>query len=175
MAMNTDNKQFQAPVPGMSLATEPRGRPWERPAQYTTPEEALDFYMEQITAPEQVAQMLEILENGYPVTSMVDSIVLGGVMEGMHSLDNAVIIAPALFELVTGLADSVNIEYETGFTNKNKLEDASLVTKAMRMPKAIDLVEAIEEEDLQEIEKATSLMSRPVTDESDESIEEEQE
>ena len=45
----------------------------------------------------------------------------------------------------------------------------------MRMPKAIDLVEAIEEEDLQEIEKATSLMSRPVTDKPDESIEEEQE
>lgn len=175
MAMNIDSMQFHVPVPGMSLATEPKSRAWERPAQYTTPEETLDYYMEQITTPAQVAQMLEILENGYPVTSMVDSIVLGGVMEGIHSLDNAVIIAPALFELITGLADSVDIEYKTGFINNNKPEDASLVTKAMRMPKAIDLVEAIEEEDLQEIEKATSLMSRPVTDKPDESIEEEQE
>tara|TARA_R110002051_G_scaffold3186_4_gene17276 strand:- start:4963 stop:5490 length:528 start_codon:yes stop_codon:yes gene_type:complete len=175
MAMNIDSMQFHVPVPGMSLATEPKSRAWERPAQYTTPEETLEFYMERITAPEQVAQILEVLENGYPVTSMVDSLVLGGVMEGVHSLDNAVIIAPALFELITGLADSVDIEYEKGFTNKNKREDASLVTKAMRMPKAMALVETIEEEDIQRIETAASLMSRPVADESDESAEEEQE
>ena len=131
--------------------------------------------MERITAPEQVAQILEVLENGYPVTSMVDSLVLSGVMEGVHSLDNAVIIAPALFELITGLADSVDIEYENGLTDKDKQEDVSLVTKAMRMPKAIDLVEAIDEEDIQKIEKAASLMSRPVAGEPDESVEEEQE
>lgn len=175
MAITSDSPNFDAPIPGMSLATEPKGSPWERPAQYTTPEETLEFYIEQVTTPEQVAQMLEILEGGYPVTAMVDSIVLGGVMEGLHSLDTAIIIAPALFELITGVADSVDIEYENGLTDKDKQEDVSLVTKAMRMPKAIDLVEAIDEEDIQKIEKAASLMSRPVAGEPDESVEEEQE
>ena len=153
MAINTESMEFQAPVPGMSLATEPKGRSWERPAQYTTPEESLEFYIEQITIPEQISQMLEILENGYPVTSMVDSLVLGGVMEGIHSLDNAVIIAPALFELITGVADSVDIEYENGLTEKNQREDASLVARAMQMPRAIDLIKDIEEEDVQRLEQ----------------------
>ena len=175
MAIDTESLQFQAPVPGMSLATEPKGRAWERPAQYTTPEETLEFYIEEMTVPERVAQTLEVLETGYPATAMVDAMVLNGVMEGLHSLDTAVIIAPALFELITGFADSVDIEYEAGLAPKNKRQPASLVAKAMQMPKALDLVETIEEEDIQSIEQATSLMSRPIISESDEPEEKEQE
>lgn len=174
MAVPPNSIHFQAPIPGMSLTTEPRGRAWERPARYATPEETLEVYIEEITTPEQVAQMLEIIEGGYPITTMVDTIVLNGVMEGVHSLDTAVIIAPALFELVTGIADSADIKYTDGLTNKNKPENSSLVAKAMRMPKAIDLIETIEEEDVQRIETEASLMSRPIATESDTPEEEEQ-
>lgn len=174
MAVPPNSIHFQAPIPGMSLTTEPRSRAWERPARYATPEETLEVYIEEITTPEQVAQMLEIIEGGYPITTMVDTIVLNGVMEGAHSLDTAVIIAPALFELVTGIADSADIKYTDGLTNKNKPENSSLVAKAMRMPKAIDLIETIEEEDVQRIETEASLMSRPIATESDTPEEEEQ-
>ena len=161
--MDFESMQLQAPVPGMSLTTEPKGRPWERPAQYSTPEEVLEFYVTQLSEPNRVRQVLGLLENGYPATSLVDSIILTGTMEGVHSLDVAIIVAPALFELITGMADSVDIKYENGITEKNPLADLSLVHRAMKMPEAQELAEELEEEDMAQIEEATSLMSKPVT------------
>lgn len=164
MTLNLDQFKFQAPIPGMSLTTEPKGRPWERPAKYSTPEEAFEFYIEQLTIPNRVAQMLEILENGYPAASLIDSIILNGVMQGLHSLDVAVIIAPALFELVTGVANTVGLEYEDGIVNKNKLKDASLVARAIKSSKkAEEFKKTIEDEDIAKVEQAVSLMAKPVS------------
>ena len=44
--------QFSAPIPGQSLTTEPKGRPWETPAKYSDPEDALEYYVSQISIPE---------------------------------------------------------------------------------------------------------------------------
>ena len=162
MALDLDSLQFQKPIPGMSLTTEPKGRPWERPAKYSTPEEALEFYIEQLTVPRRVAQMLEILENGYPATSLVDSIIVNGVMQGLHSLDVAIIIAPALFELLTGVANSMNLKYEDGLSDKNEMIDASLIARAMKKPEAEQFKEELEEEDMKRVEEAASLMAKPV-------------
>ena len=98
-----DVAQFNNPIPGQSLTTEPGARPWERPAKYSSPEEALDYYLEQLALPEKTAQMLEILESGFPATDLVDAITLGGVMQGLHTIDVAVIIAPVIFELITSV------------------------------------------------------------------------
>ena len=48
MALDIDALQFQEPLPGMSLTTEPKGRPWERPAKYSNPDDAVDFYIQQL-------------------------------------------------------------------------------------------------------------------------------
>ena len=164
MTLNLDQFQFQSPTPGMSLTTEPKGRPWERPAKYSTPDEAFEFYINKLTIPRRVAQMLEILENVYPATSLVDSIILGGVMQGLHSLDVAIIIAPALFELITGVADTTGLEYEEGLVDKNELEDASLVARAIKSSKkAEEFKKTIEDEDIAQVEQAVSLMAKPVS------------
>ena len=92
-----DTAQFQAPVPGMSLMTEPQGRPWETPAKYINPEEALSFYIEKLTATQKSSELLAILELGYPVANLIDTITLGGVMQGLHSIDTAIVISPALY------------------------------------------------------------------------------
>ena len=52
---------------------------------------------------------LDILENGVPVNTLVDIIQQGGVMEGIHSLDVGIIIAPALVEVISNMADNVGI------------------------------------------------------------------
>ena len=44
---------------------------------------------------------MDILDNGVPVNTLVDIIQQGGVMEGVHSLDVGIIIAPALTEVIS--------------------------------------------------------------------------
>ena len=158
-----DTAQFQAPIPGMSLTTEPKNRPWETPPKYSTPEEALSFYVDSLTSPNRTVEILNLLELDYPVTNLIDIIALGGVMEGMHSIDVGILIAPALYELITGMADAVGVEYKDGVKDLEVGPSKSLLAKAAKEPKAEELARQVEEEDIQNFAEAAQagLMAKP--------------
>ena len=163
-----DTTQFQAPIPGMSLTTEPGNRPWENPPTLTTPEEALNFYLKSLTAPSRSVELLGLLELGYPVTNLIDIITLGGVMEGKHSIDTGVVIAPALYELITGMADAVEIEYKDGVTDLERDVPKTMLAKAAREPEAEELARQMDEEDIRNFAEAAQsggLMARPEEEE----------
>jgi hypothetical protein len=102
---------LDAPIPGQSLTAPVGDRPWQRPAALPTPEQALAFYVERITDDRQAGQMLDLLEMGVPVDTLVDTMQLGGVMDGLHSVDVGMIIAPALAEIIGDMADQAGVEH----------------------------------------------------------------
>jgi len=102
---------LDAPIPGQSLTAPVGDRPWQRPAALPTPEQALAFYVERITDDRQAGQMLDLLEMGVPVDTLVDTMQLGGVMDGLHSVDVGMIITPALAEIVGDMADQAGIKH----------------------------------------------------------------
>ena len=53
--------QFSAPIPGQSLTSKPSERRWERPPEYSTTEEAMQFYMKHLTKPDVVDDMMVAL------------------------------------------------------------------------------------------------------------------
>ena len=162
-----DTAQFQAPVPGMSLMTEPQGRPWETPAKYINPEEALSFYIEKLTATQKSSELLAILELGYPVANLIDTITLGGVMQGLHSIDTAIVISPALYELITGMADEVGIDYKNGVKDISRDSSQTLLARASKSSEAERLVDEVEEEEILNLAESAigGLMSKPPADE----------
>ena len=165
-----DTAQFQAPIPGMSLMTEPKNRPWETPPKLTTPEEALTFYIEKLTSPQKSSELLGILELGYPVANLIDIITLGGVMQGLHTIDVAIVISPAMYELITGMADAVGIEYKNGVTDLTTGSSQTLLARAAKRPEAEELAEELEEEEIQNFAEAAKegLMAKPSMDEAQE-------
>tara|TARA_R100000306_G_C4371791_1_gene140332 strand:- start:862 stop:1380 length:519 start_codon:yes stop_codon:yes gene_type:complete len=167
--MTTSNAaKFQAPIPGQSLTTELGSRPWERPAKYSDPEEALRHYTKTLSVPATAGRLFDILESGFPVTHLVDGLTLGGVMQGLHTVDIAVIISPAIYEFITGIADLAEIDYETGLEKSDQYEamDSTILSRAQDEPEAQRLVEKVMDEEQQSIkEAASSLMSRPQQDE----------
>jgi len=102
---------LDAPIPGQSLTAPVGDRPWQRPAAFPTPEQALAFYVERITDDRQAGQMLDLLEMGVPVDTLVDTMQLGGVMDGLHSVDVGMIITPALAEIISDMADQAGVEH----------------------------------------------------------------
>lgn len=102
---------LDAPIPGQALTAPVGDRPWQRPAAFPTPEQALAFYVERITDDRQAGQMLDLLEMGVPVDTLVDTMQLGGVMDGLHSVDVGMIITPALAEIIGNMADQAGIEH----------------------------------------------------------------
>ena len=154
-----DNVTLDAPIPGQSLTAPLGDRPWQKPARFSQPDVALAFYVDRITKEERANNMLDILENGVPVDVLVDIMQQGGVMEGIHSLDTGIVIAPALVEVISSMADNVGIEY-TKFSTDKKREGATsaeIVFATKDEPQA-EVPEIEVEEDMEEEPKG--LMAR---------------
>lgn len=153
---------FDAPIPGMSLTHELGARPWQQPSQFSTVDEAIEYYMSSMTSEEFMEQLIDVLEMGVPVTTIANSMQLSSVMEGRHTVDVGMLVVPLLMELIMMLGDSAGIEYETGLQdpNKKRLRNSQLAKFAVRYKKTLedtDLEEMIEES---EGEEPKGLMSR---------------
>jgi len=130
MADTMMQPSFDAPIPGQSLTHELGARPWQQPAQYTTVEDALDYYIPRLESEEVTDQLLDVLEMGIPVTTVANTMQLSSVMEGKHSVDVGMLILPVLVELIMLIADSAKIEYTSGLEKDKKMR-GSLVDLAV--------------------------------------------
>lgn len=115
--VDTLEPMIDAPIAGQSLTAELGNRPWQQPPQYSTVEDALQYYIPRLTNPEMLDDLLNVMETGIPLTTLANAIQSSGVMEGKHSLDIGILIMPVLMETMAYLAEESGIEYEVG-TNK---------------------------------------------------------
>lgn len=144
---------LDGPIPGQNLTAELGSRPWQTPPQFTTVEEALDYYIPRLQADEVTEQLLDVLEMGVPVTTVANTMQLASVMEGKHSVDVGMLVLPVLIEMLMLIADTAGVEYETGLQkDKTKLR-GSLVNKALnRLQKNEDKTEEEETLEIEETE-----------------------
>lgn len=168
--VETLEPMIDAPIAGQSLTAELGNRPWQQPPQYTTVEEALQYYIPRLTNPEMLDDLFNVMETGIPLTTLANAIQSSGVMEGKHSLDVGILILPVLMETMAYLAEESGIEYVAGTNKKigsDKPSDAA-VSRALSMVKKKqgEVSEEPEEEQVEmELEEPSSgLMSRRNTD-----------
>tara|TARA_R110002020_G_scaffold32993_1_gene100999 strand:+ start:1763 stop:2260 length:498 start_codon:yes stop_codon:yes gene_type:complete len=157
-----ETSDFDMPIPGMALTHELGARPWQTPPEMSTFEEGLDFYVSRIVEPKNAARLLDIIETGIPLTAIAETLTLGGAMQGLHTIDVAVLVNPVLVELMEGLAKNAEVKYTVGDTDGEELPDDALLAKAMASLSEIDKEELKEEIDNTEVEaeKPKGLMAR---------------
>jgi len=157
-----ETSDFDAPIPGMSLTHELGARPWQSPPKMNTVEEGIDFYVSRIVDKKMAARLLDIIETGVPLTAIAETLTLGGVMQGLHTIDIAILVNPVLVELMEGLAKNAEVKYTVGDTDGEELPDDALLAKAMASLSEIDKEELKEEMDNTEVEaeKPKGLMAR---------------
>ena len=110
--------QFGAPIPGNSLFTHAPGeRPWERPAELNTVEEATQFYVTKLAKEEVMDDMMTALVAGVAINPIAEALTLSQVMKGTHTLDVALLVKPIIMEFLAAVADNNDIDYK--FTNKD--------------------------------------------------------
>ena len=172
--MMQDNKQIltDMPIAGESLTAELGSRPWQSPPQFRTPEEAIGHYFTRLTDPEDSAGIINALEMGVPVETLTEVIQLGGVMEGLHTIDVGVLISPVIAETLIQLAEKSGIKYTV--EDKEKPEekmpediDVRLATMDLEPSvKSVDEIMTGKEEPVDEVkeEEPKGLMARRVQD-----------
>ena len=120
--------RFEAPIPGQSLTGEPRQYPWESPPELDKVEDVIKFYVDKLSSQEVMDDLFIALDEGFPLNILVKSILTTGVMEGMHSIDVSMIVAPVLHEYILGAAKIQGVKVKERPTTKD--EELSAKEKA---------------------------------------------
>ena len=143
---------FDAPIPGMSLTHELGARPWQSPPQYTTVDEAIEYYLERMSTDEFMDQMTDVLEMNVPVTTLANTVQLAGVMDGKHSVDVGMLVMPLLMEMIMLIGDNAGVNYDSGLTNApdNTTKDTLIEAVRKEMQEKIKETKEVSEEPKQE-------------------------
>jgi len=131
------NKQpvLDAPVPGQSLTAEPKSRPWRRPYRFASVDEAVEFYMPMFQDDVFTSLLVEQMENEVPLTTIAEILTTSNAMEGNHSIDVAVLVAPVLIEAMQYVADVAGVTPVIGTESelyRNAGNDTELVRRAVK-------------------------------------------
>jgi|TARA_R110000744_G_scaffold65072_2_gene133713 hypothetical protein len=108
------NPNFDAPVAGQSLTAELGALPWQQPSKLSTIQEAIDYYIPKLSNPEKIGTLLNLIEQGVPLTLIADSMQTISVMEGIHTIDVGILVIPVMVETMIYLAEEADIKYTIG-------------------------------------------------------------
>lgn len=110
----------KAPIPGIGLTSKLGSRPWQRPPQFATVEEVIPHYMSALSNRDFIDMFADSVESGIPVTTLADIMIQSSVMEGKHTIDVGVLVAPLVVEVLISLAESAGLDYVSGLEDLDK-------------------------------------------------------
>lgn len=104
---------FDAPIPGESLTKMPSSMPMEMPAQFSDPEQALNYFWDKLTIPKKATQLILLLKKGAPVESVVNTVLFEAIAQGVVTVDLALNLYQIVYWQVETIAKSKGIKYKT--------------------------------------------------------------
>lgn len=107
------NSSFNQAPPGHSLADTPGKWAWERPPEFSGPNEAMDALIDSIERPEVQESYVQLLAAGVSIEEIVNVVAKMGFIEGKFTVDVAEIIKPNLAIYLMGLAVEAGIDSVT--------------------------------------------------------------
>jgi hypothetical protein len=116
---------FTAPIPGQSLTDEPKNYPWENPPEITDPEEAIAMHISKLNDPEVMDNLIDLLDLGFPVRALAESILTSSVAGGWHSIDVSLVIAPFMHEHIKSIANEAGVDYVEGLDVSDAEKEAT--------------------------------------------------
>ena len=142
--------RIERPIPGQSLTTQPGNAPYERPPEIANPDEALEVHLVRLTEPERMDAALSLLESGIDLQTLVEGILRSAVMNGIHTVDTSLIIAPVIHEYIKLTADEVGVEYDEGFEEDDDKEARTYVVASTKARKKLEQMDMMPEEEDEE-------------------------
>lgn len=135
--MAIDPKFLNAPIPGMSLTTEPGNRPWENPPQYVTIQEVAAFYADRILDLDSEDAILQAIDQGISIENIAEATLRSAVSEGKHTIDMLILVHPIVRELLMFVADSNGMEYVESYKTQAKEKRVPYATAKRLMQEVV--------------------------------------
>jgi len=142
---------LDAPISGQHMTSELGGRPWQQEPQYKTVDDAIEYYLDRMSSDEFTDQLVDVLEMDVPVTTLANTLQLGGVMDGKHTVDVGMLVMPLLMEMIMLVGDMADVKYDSGMENPNKgkTRDTLVTAATTKLKRQLEKKEAMifDEED----------------------------
>ncbi len=158
---------FDYPIPGQGMTAEVGSRPWQNPPQYTTVEQALEFYIPRLVSDDIYDSLLDSMELGIPLTTMADSMQSTAVMQGLHTIDVGILAMPVIIEMLAFIGDDAGVDYVLGTearVDDDKISESKIAIAMKKMREKLpEALEEKEEEPMEEVEsepQPSGLMAR---------------
>ena len=118
---------FDQPIPGQSLTGEPKNNPWEQPAEMSSVEDVTMFYIESMANQDVIDDLAAVCQAGLSLKRIVNTIVGAGTMNGIHSVDVAMLVKPIIHEFLKQAITSLGVEVsDDGKDYQKEAEDREL-------------------------------------------------
>jgi|TARA_R100000458_G_scaffold58611_1_gene67040 hypothetical protein len=101
---------FSAPVPGQSLTVEPGSQKYEKPAEYSDPDEAVMWMIGRLEDDAELKEaQLSQIASGIPIEYIVNTISFVGFSEGFWTPDVAELIKPplAMYFMIQAMSEDI--------------------------------------------------------------------
>ena len=98
--------EIRRPIPGQSLTNDPEQPwPWEGQPKFSDMNDALEYFFDKFTEEELFEDLMDLLEDGVPVMSLVEIFLQQGFQEGLFNPDLMLLLAEPLAYMLIALAD----------------------------------------------------------------------
>ena len=112
-------------IPGQSLTNDPQ-QPynWEKPSEYSNPNEAMLYIFESLTVPETTTNTLLSISNGVGIIDIASIVLYSGFLEGKWNPDLMTLLMEPTMYMLMALAEKAEIDYvlNAGDDEKNTVE-----------------------------------------------------
>jgi len=112
-------------IPGQSLTNDPQ-QPynWEKPAEYSNPNEAMLYIFESLTVPETTTNTLLSISNGVGIIDIASIVLYSGFLEGKWNPDLMTLLMEPTMYMLMALAEKAEIDYvlDAGDDEQDTLE-----------------------------------------------------
>ncbi len=136
-------KSRGAPIPGQSLTNSPdQPYPWEQPAEFANPRDAIDAILTQLLQPEAVKEIITGLSNGASVGDLAMAITYAKFTEGKISPDTMLLVMEPIMYLIMSIGEEANIQYNIDNDDIDEEDEEEIAEKLQEFENVFEQIQA---------------------------------
>ena len=136
-------KSRGAPIPGQSLTNSPdQPYPWEQPAEFANPRDAIDAILTQLLQPEAVKEIINALSNGASVGDLAMAITYAKFTEGKISPDTMLLVMEPIMYLIMSIGEEANIQYNIDNDDIDEEDEDEIAEKLQEFENVFEQIQA---------------------------------